>query len=360
MRLEKTTAILKLARALASNWEGLTLDEMADFIGAGRRTAERMRDAVQEVFGPLDCREDGRKKRFRISARSLDRFVKTPTIDELTELENAARALENGRAPDRAAHLHSLRDKIGASLRDEDRRRLTLNVEDQIRAEALACQVGPRPMSDASVLSSLRQGLLDQRVIRFNYGGDDGEAPRWRKVVPYGLLFGPRYYLVASVKSRPGPVLFRLDMIHDVKVTDEPGAPPDNFDLKVFAERSFGVFQEEPEDVVLRFSPSAARDARAYRFHPTQSFEDEPDGSLTVRFHAGGLLQIAHHLMTWGEAATIDAPPRLQEIMREQVEALYRHYVAAAPSIGSKRRPSTRNSTKSSSQMTPITSESGS
>ena len=45
MRLEKTTAVLKLARALASNWEGLTLDEMADFIGAGRRTAERMRDA---------------------------------------------------------------------------------------------------------------------------------------------------------------------------------------------------------------------------------------------------------------------------------------------------------------------------
>ena len=329
MRLEKPTAVLKLARALASNWEGLTLDEMAAFIGAGRRTAERMRDAVEDVFGPLDHIDDGRKKRFRLAARGLDRFVTTPTIDELTELENAARSLEAAQAPDRAAHLHSLRDKIGASLRDADRRVLSRNVEDQIRAEAFACQVGPRPMSDPSVLSALRQALLDQRVIRFNYGGDDGEPPKWRKVVPYGLLFGPRYYLVASVKSCPGAVLFRLDMIHDVKVTDEPGAPPEDFDLKAYAERSFGVFQEEPEDVELRFAPSAAHDARAYLFHPTQSLTDNPDGSLTVRFHAGGLLQIAHHLMTWGAAVTIVAPPELQEVMRAQVETLHAHYVAS-------------------------------
>ena len=253
----------------------------------------------------------------------------TPTIDELTELENAARSLEAAQAPDRAAHLHSLRDKIGASLRDADRRVLSRNVEDQIRAEAFACQVGPRPMSDPSVLSALRQALLDQRVIRFNYGGDDGEPPDRRKVVPYGLLFGPRYYLVASVKSRPGAVLFRLDMIHDVKVTDEPGAPPEDFDLKAYAERSFGVFQEEPEDVELRFASSAARDARAYLSHPTQSFTDNPDGSLTVRFHAGGLLQIAHHLMTWGAAVTIVAPPALQEAMRGQLETLHAHYIAS-------------------------------
>jgi predicted DNA-binding transcriptional regulator YafY len=183
-------------------------------------------------------------------------------------------------------------------------------------------------MSDPSVLSSLREALLAGRVVRFNYGGDDGEPPRWRKVVPYGLLFGPRYYLVASVKSRPGPVLFRLDMIHGVKVTDETGSPPEMFNLKAYAELSFGVFHEEPEDVVLRFAPSAARDARTYLFHPTQTFTGEADGSLTVSFHAGGLLQIAHHLMTWGPAVTIVAPPELQDLMREQVEALHAHHVA--------------------------------
>jgi len=103
-------------------------------------------------------------------------------------------------------------------------------------------------------------------------------------------------------------VLFRLDAIHGLEVLDEPGAPPSDFDLRAYAERSFGVFQEEPLEVVLRFAPSAAPDARAFLFHPTQTLSDEPDGSLTVRFRAGGMLEIAHHLMTWGPSVTIVAP----------------------------------------------------
>ena len=50
MRHEKAARLLDLARMLASSAEGLTLDEMAERLGVGRRTAERMRDAVREAF----------------------------------------------------------------------------------------------------------------------------------------------------------------------------------------------------------------------------------------------------------------------------------------------------------------------
>jgi predicted DNA-binding transcriptional regulator YafY len=75
-----------------------------------------------------------------------------------------------------------------------------------------------------------------------------------------------------------------------------------------------------------QFDPSAAPDARTYLFHPTHTMIDEVDGSLTVRFRAAGLLQIAHHLMTWGPTVAILAPERLKELMWEQVDALYEHY----------------------------------
>jgi predicted DNA-binding transcriptional regulator YafY len=52
---------------------------------------------------------------------------------------------------------------------------------------------------------------------------------------------------------------------------------------------------------------------------------DEPDGSLTMRFRAGGLLEIARHLMAWGPSVTIVAPEALQDLMRETVAALYAH-----------------------------------
>lgn len=142
-------------------------------------------------------------------------------------------------------------------------------------------------------------------MVTFQYRIDPQGPARERTVVPYGLLIGPYYYLVARMGDYDEPLIFRLDRIENVDATDEPGAPPEDFDLKTYAERSFGVFQEEPEEVLLRFDASAAPDARAYVFHPTQSMTDEPDGSLTVRFRAGGLVQIANHLMTWASTTLV-------------------------------------------------------
>ena len=50
MRHEKAALLLDLARRLASSAEGLTLDEMAEAVDVGRRTAERMRDAIWDLF----------------------------------------------------------------------------------------------------------------------------------------------------------------------------------------------------------------------------------------------------------------------------------------------------------------------
>jgi predicted DNA-binding transcriptional regulator YafY len=60
--------------------------------------------------------------------------------------------------------------------------------------------------------------------------------------------------------------------------------------------------------------------------HPGQTLGDEPDGSLVVRFRAGGFLEIVHHLMTWGPAVTILEPQTLIALMRETVAALAAHY----------------------------------
>ena len=49
MRHEKAQSLLHLARVLAGSAEGLTLDEMAEVAGTGRRTVERMRDANLQV-----------------------------------------------------------------------------------------------------------------------------------------------------------------------------------------------------------------------------------------------------------------------------------------------------------------------
>ncbi len=98
MRHEKAGRLLELARLLASTAEGLTLDEMADRMGVGRRTAERMRDAVREMFPQIEELDDPPKRRFRIPA-GLDGLFQAPTTEELAAMSTAGRDPGQGRRP---------------------------------------------------------------------------------------------------------------------------------------------------------------------------------------------------------------------------------------------------------------------
>nr|WP_245487150.1 WYL domain-containing protein [Rhizobium acidisoli] len=52
---------------------------------------------------------------------------------------------------------------------------------------------------------------------------------------------------------------------------------------------------------IWRFAPEAASRAAEFRFHPSQVLESRDDGSLIVRFHAAGWLEMTWHLYQWGD-----------------------------------------------------------
>jgi predicted DNA-binding transcriptional regulator YafY len=79
-------------------------------------------------------------------------------------------------------------------------------------------------------------------------------------------------------------------------------------------------------DVVWRFTPEAAPDARLYLFHPTQVMTDEPDGSLNVSFRAGGLREMCWHLFRWGDQVEILSPPELRAAMVAQADGARSRY----------------------------------
>lgn len=123
---------------------------------------------------------------------------------------------------------------------------------------------------------------------------------------------GGRGWLVAHVDELPEMRLWRLDRIASADLLDRGFQRQKDFSLSAYAAQSFGVFQEEAIDVVLRFTPEAAEDAAQWLFHPSQSIAREADGALTVRFHSGGMQEMCWHFFTWGTAVTIMAPMSLR------------------------------------------------
>src|SRR4051794_25768501 len=116
MRHDKARALVELARRLAGSAEGLTLDEMAEAVGVDRRTAERMRDRLADLFPQLEAIPDPPTKRFRIPA-GLDGFLQAPASDELAALGVVAAEMETKGSGVRAAALRSLEAKVLAALK---------------------------------------------------------------------------------------------------------------------------------------------------------------------------------------------------------------------------------------------------
>ena len=326
MRHEKAGRLLELARLLASTSEGLTLDEMADRLGVGRRTAERMRDAVRDVFPQLEEVDDLPTRRFRIPA-GLDGLFQAPTAEELAALKASADAFAQQGSQVRAAALRSLEQKVLSATRAAARRRLAPDLEALLQAETIAVQAGPRPFEDETVLAKVREALLSMQRLSFRYEG--GSTPgRGRKVTPFGVLFGRSNYLVAAEDEATGPRNWRLDRIHDIAVTDTAAAKPETFSLQAYADESFGIYQDDTEDVVLRITPEGAEDALRWRFHARQSVEPQADGGVIVRFRASGMRELAWHLFTWGDKLRIVAPQALKDMMIQELAAALRAHTS--------------------------------
>ena len=319
MRHDKAAIVLELAQRLAGSAEGLTLDEMAREMNVGRRTAERLRDAVIGLFPQTEELSDPPTKRWRIRD-GLSAFHQTPTTTELLELSKAADGLRRQGEGGRASMLESLELKVRAAMRSTSLNRIAPDLEALVRAETIAVQAGPRAYENEATLAAIRHAVMGGQAVSFVYNRGSKPGQR-REMAPCGLMFGRSNYLVAVEIGSDQPKTFRLDGVSDLVVMDRMASPPEGFDLSAFANRSFGIYQDAVEDVVLTIAEPSAAEARVWRFHPTQTIQDNPDGSVTVRFTASGMRELAWHLFTWGADVHIESPPRLKAAMAEALAA---------------------------------------
>ena len=326
MRYERLKDIVELAIRMQGLRGGVTLDEIRSEYGVSRRTAERMRDAVEWAFGSLELAEsDDNKHHWRLRSDALRRLVPLST-EELAELGSAAETLKRTGFGARAMALRDLDTKLRASLHSDSLARIEADIETLVQAEGLAMRPGPKPQLDRNLLALLREAITTCRMVEVRYLLQS--TGRWsrQRIEPHGLLYGNRAFLVGRTDWNNAMRLWRLANMSEARVMGESFTRDPDFSLEAYARRSFGTFQEEPVDVVLRFTAEAKRDASAFLFHPSQSVEENADGTLTVRFTAGGIDEMCWHLVTWGESVTVEHPSCLCQRLTAMCAELADHH----------------------------------
>jgi len=121
-------------------------------------------------------------------------------------------------------------------------------------------------------------------------------------------------YLLAWDEGRDARRTFKVERIRDVSLTPDPFPPPEPAILDRMFELAWDIIaDQEPVEVVLRFSAAVASRVREARWHPTERVEIEPDGSLTWRATVAGTIEIRLWILSWGDDVEVIAPDELRK-----------------------------------------------
>ncbi|WP_415392477.1 helix-turn-helix transcriptional regulator [Paracoccus sp. SJTW-4] len=307
MRYSRQEDLLRLAVMMQGSAEGVSIADIELAFGVSRRTAERMRDAVLRAYPQLEERPGlNGQKYWRFPPGTLGKMVET-TIDELTAGHRAASIARREGDIDTAEALERLLSKVQAMFREDRRRRVAADLEAQLMADGVAFRPGPRERIEPEILRRLREAILAGVMISADHRArGSGKLSRNTRLGPIAMLFGEgRQYLLAWSEYQDDLRLFALAGFERIDLEDEVFERPEDFDLQDWLAESFGIWREEPQDVEWRFLPEVADEAATYVFHPKQELERLVDGSLLVRFHAGGQQEMEWYLMRWGDSVEV-------------------------------------------------------
>jgi proteasome accessory factor B len=165
----------------------------------------------------------------------------------------------------------------------------------------------------------LTQAWAERRVVALDYAPAPyapEAAPRSARVRPYLIepsLQTHALYLIGWDETRSGMRTFKIERIRDVSLTPD-SFPAADSEIDGMFERAWDIIaDQEPVEVVLRFTAKVASRVREARWHPTEQVAEEGDGSLTWRATVAGPIEIRLWILSWGDDVEVVGPTDLRE-----------------------------------------------
>ncbi len=320
VKWDRAARYLRVAMLLHAHPEGIGAGDIAQRIGASKRTVYRDLRAMNEEAGlPLwqDAGKWGLEEGAFLPPLKL-------TLHEAMTLFLAARVLA------KASDEHDT-ELIGAFVKLAQV--LPPVLAEHIQATVDAVAQAPRNERFTRVFRTLTEAWADRRVVEIVYDPSayDAKRPRRRtRVRPYVIepsALTHALYLIGWDEEREARRTFKVERILEASLTPrrfqaEPGTSPARDLLRAWDV----ISDEDPVDVVIRFEPSVARRAAETRWHPSQEIESLPDGSLRWSGRVAGLREIRIWILGWGADAEVLQPAELRREVAEELRRAARRY----------------------------------
>lgn len=312
-RLNKTEQIIELAMMFQNSYCGLCIEDIEHHFECSRRSAERMKALLFDLFPEKveDVPTSEKKKRWRFVKGAMNALISF-TADDFANLEYL-KGLSNDE--NKRKELDELIAKIKALTPQKNLQSLDTDVSAIMESEGFAVRQYSGVNIEPKILEELRTSMLAFKKIQFNY--PIKEEMKTITLNPYGLVIADKYYLVGYNEYVGDLRQYRVDKISNLTILDEYFEKDEKFSLTEYSNNSFGVYQEKPIDIVLEFDKSVANDVLNYHFHPTQKIKQLKNENVQVEFKSGGTYAICQELFKWGGKVQIKKPVELKDYYKQ-------------------------------------------
>ncbi len=339
VKWDRAARYLRIASILRGHADGVSAQDIADRIGASKRTVYRDLKAMDEEAG-LPIWQDAGKWGLEAGAflPPLDL-----TLHEAMTLFLASRVLA------KASDEHDT-ELIGAFVKLAEI--LPPVLAEHVRGTVDAVAKVPRNDRFTRVFRTLTEAWANRRVVEIEYDPSAYDPTRERRrtrVHPFAIepsALTHALYLIGWDEARGARRTFKVERIIDASLTPQTFDPEKGSAPALALLRAWDVMSDEPPVlVVVRFTPEVAKRAAETRWHPSQEIEALPDGSLHWSGRVAGLREIRIWILGWGADAEVLEPPELRAEVADEHRRAAAAYVEAPAEVTSP--PARRTSRRS-------------
>lgn len=172
-------------------------------------------------------------------------------------------------------------------------------------------------------LDTIVRALVDQQTLRIGYGGlwrgtDEGTVHDFD---PYTLaMYRGGLYLIGRSHSYRQIVYLAVERIRSIDMLPQGFQYPTRYSPEKHTEGTFGIVDGDETDVSLLIRTREGVDLlQSRRLHPTQRFDERPDGTTVLTMRVRGTAELANWVLSMAPHVKVLAPDALRDEVRDRL-----------------------------------------
>lgn len=299
---------------------GASLEYLIKNLGVQERQVYRILDSIQDDFLfdiEREKTESGAVRyRLRENIKKLsdiklaDINLTVPEIIALYFLKSNSSVYRDTEVE---KHINRAFSKLDAFLPDDFDKKLQ-----KIRSLFISPSLFPKDYSDKDeIIENITASMLQQKTCMIEYNSFARNRVTYFRIDPLSLFErnGGLYIFIRATKFRDIR-LIALERILSVTVTDESFIYPDDFKPEEWLENSFGLSNDDPVSLKIRFDSDQAKYIRERKWSKKQQIEDLPDGSVILSLETSGWYYVRRWILSFGNSAELIEPADKRAEMR--------------------------------------------